>query len=777
MSTTASRYRAGRGYLRALLSSSALLAATAILPAAILAAPASAQALDLYDTSILRTINLQFHDANWWTLLQQNYASQTNILADLTMDGVTYPNVGVRIRGNTSYTALPAGSQKVSLNVEMDFVEVGQDLLGYSGLNLNNGFHDATFCREVVYNNFVAQFMPNARANHVVVTLNGQNWGVYVNVQQYNKDLLRDYFADEDGLRIKCANNPNGPGLRYVGSSPSLYSAYEIKDDGGLTDPIGTLINVCDAVTNGSLTNWVEIDEVFAIDPSIWSVVLENLLTDDDSYVNKGCDFVTYRDPADGRMHLHQTDANETFTQATWAATRNFTAANKPVLNHVLAVQELRQRYMAHYRTALSHLTWAELEPIFTAHRNLIDAAVQADPKKLYSYTLFQNNFTTTVNLPYPGPAGGSVIGLQQFVTQRAALLNGTAEVAANGPTITNVQPSDDFPDANDTVWITANVTPAVGGSISSVELFYLPQPGTYLRTPMLDNGLNGDGAAGDGVYGAVLPVDAAAGQRVKYYVAGRSGNSFQSFSFEPALAENGPLFLDYSFGGAGVRITEYMYSGPSGEFIELTNTTRAPIDMTGWSMDDDSGTPGVFSLSGAGQLDPGESMIITEANAAAFSTAWGLSGITVLGGNTAANLGRNDQINIYDASGNLVERLNYGDETYPGTIRTQNKSGQVCSQAIGQDDIVAWVLAVAGDSFGSVAASTGELGTPGTYLAVSCFPTCVGDINGDATVDASDLAVLLGNWGGSGAGDVDGDGTVTAKDLASLLGAWGGCS
>jgi CotH kinase protein/Lamin Tail Domain len=767
-----------RSFLGARCLGAALALAAAVgLPASLFESKAQAQVLDLYDTTILRTINLQFHDTNWWTLLQQNYVSQTNILADLTMDGVTYPNVGVRIRGNTSYTALPAGSQKVSLNVEMDFVEVGQDLLGYSALNLNNGFHDATFCREVVYNNLVAQFMPNARANHVVVTLNGQNWGVYVNVQQYNKDLLRDYFADEDGLRIKCANNPNGPGLRYVGSSPTLYSAYEIKDDGGLTDPIGTLINVCDAVTNGSLTNWVEIDEVFAIDPSIWSVVLENLLTDDDSYVNKGCDFVTYRDPADGRMHLHQTDANETFTQATWTATRNFTAVNKPVLSHVLAVPELRQRYMAHYRTALARLNWAELEPIFTAHRTLIDAAVQADPKKLYSYTLFQANFTSTVNLPYPGPAGGSVIGLQQFVTQRASFLNGSAEVAAKGPTITNVQPSDDFPDADETVWITANVVPAAGGSISSVELFYLTQPGTYLRTTMLDNGLNNDGAAGDGVFGAVLPVDAAAGQRIKYYVAARSGNSFQSFSFEPALAENGPLLLDYSFGGSGVRITEYMYSGPSGEFVELTNTTQSPIDMTGWSMDDDSATAGVFSLSGAGQLDPGESLIITEANAATFSTAWGLSGITVLGGNTAANLGRNDQINIFDAGGNLVERLNYGDETYPGTIRTQNKSGQVCSQAIGQDDIATWVLAASGDAYGSIVATTGELGTPGTYLGVSCFPNCNGDLNGDATVDASDLAVLLGNWGGSGAGDIDGDGTVTAKDLASLLGAWGGCS
>jgi hypothetical protein len=39
--------------------------------------------------------------------------------------------------------------------------------------------------------------------------------------------------------------------------------------------------------------------------------------------------------------------------------------------------------------------------------------------------------------------------------------------------------------------------------------------------------------------------------------------------------------------------------------------------------------------------------------------------------------------------------------------------------------------------------------------------------------VNAQDLAVLLSNWGGSGAADLNGDGTVGAQDLAILLGAW----
>jgi hypothetical protein len=432
----------------------------------------TANAQDLYDTTVLRTLHFQFRDANWLALLRSNYASQTNILADLTVDGVTYLNVGVRARGNTSYTALPSGSEKFSLNIEMDAVDLDQELMGYGSLNLNNGFHDPTFCREVLYNNYVAQFMPNPRANHVLVTLNGQNWGVYNNVQQFNKTMLSSHFADTSGLRIKCANTPNGPGLRYNGATSAGYTGYEIKDPGGLADPWAAHIAVCNALTNGVTANWrTTIDPVFAIDPSIWSVVFENIFTDDDSYVNKGADFMTYRNPTDGRTYLLQTDANETFTQPTWSPVLNFTQTTKPFLNRVLGVAELRQRFMAHYRTAKADLNWAYFEPRATALRNLIDPHVNADPKKLYSYALFTQNFTSQVTLPYSGPAGGTVPGLQQFLTSRTTTLNANAEVSALGPVISSVTVSDATPDPASVVQVTATVTQGGTSAVSRVDL------------------------------------------------------------------------------------------------------------------------------------------------------------------------------------------------------------------------------------------------------------------------------------------------------------------
>jgi exonuclease III len=48
-------------------------------------------------------------------------------------------------------------------------------------------------------------------------------------------------------------------------------------------------------------------------------------------------------------------------------------------------------------------------------------------------------------------------------------------------------------------------------------------------------------------------------------------------------------------------------------------------------------------------------------------------------------------------------------------------------------------------------------------------------DLSGDGFVNATDLAILLAQWGGNGSADIDGDGSVGGNDLAVLLASWTG--
>ncbi len=109
----------------------------------------NAQAPDLYDPTVLRDFQLTFKQANWQTLLTQNYTSKTYIAADLTIDGVTYADVGVRYKGNSSYRS--SGAKK-PLKIDMEFTDPAGEVQGYSKLTLNNQFNDPSFVREDVTN-------------------------------------------------------------------------------------------------------------------------------------------------------------------------------------------------------------------------------------------------------------------------------------------------------------------------------------------------------------------------------------------------------------------------------------------------------------------------------------------------------------------------------------------------------------------------------------------------------------------------------------------------
>ncbi len=168
----------------------------------------------------------------------------------------------------------------------------------------------------------------------------------------------------------------------------------------------------------------------------------------------------------------------------------------------------------------------------------------------------------------------------------------------------------------------------------------------------------------------------------------------------------------------ANIQITEWMYSGYGGEFVELTNMGSSPIDFTGWSYDDNSRVPGSEILSAFGIVGVGESVIFTEDNADVFRTNWGLpASVKVIGGITN-NIGRSDEINIYDALSALIDRLTYDDATGKGP-RTQYKSCTIPVADLGLTVASSsWVLASVGDAYGSWMSTRGDIGNPGYYYA-----------------------------------------------------------
>lgn len=175
----------------------------------------------------------------------------------------------------------------------------------------------------------------------------------------------------------------------------------------------------------------------------------------------------------------------------------------------------------------------------------------------------------------------------------------------------------------------------------------------------------------------------------------------------------------------ADVRITEWMYntnSAASGEFFELTNFGNTAVDFTGWSYDDDSRVAGTVSLASFGIVAAGESVIVTELTATAFRNLWNLAADVKVLGNLTVNLGREDEINIFNGNV-LVDRLSYDDRQGLGPRTTGTSAVPGSLSIVGSNQAAGWVLSQVGDVHGGFANKVGELGSPGSAAFITAVP------------------------------------------------------
>ncbi len=112
--------------------------------------------------------------------------------------------------------------------------------------------------------------------------------------------------------------------------------------------------------------------------------------------------------------------------------------------------------------------------------------------------------------------------------------------------------------------------------------------------------------------------------------------------------------------------ITELNSNAGGGDFFELYNYGSTSVDIAGWKWGDNAfqfSTSTVATFSAGNVIAPGQRLVVVNAAAPAFRTAWGLpvafpvAATDILG----AGLGKGDAVVVYDASGTVMASLNYG--------------------------------------------------------------------------------------------------------------------
>jgi hypothetical protein len=161
----------------------------------------------LYDATVMRTFFLEFENSDWEKELTDFYHTDVEVPAKVMVDGKTYRDVGVHFRGASSFFTVAEG-RKRSLNLSLDFADEKQNLGGYRTLNLLNSHTDPTFLRTMLYYDVARDYIPTPKANYARVVINGESWGAYVNVQQFNKEFTRDFYKSTGAPAGKCREAP-----------------------------------------------------------------------------------------------------------------------------------------------------------------------------------------------------------------------------------------------------------------------------------------------------------------------------------------------------------------------------------------------------------------------------------------------------------------------------------------------------------------------------------------------------------------------------------------
>lgn len=124
------------------------------------------------------------------------------------------------------------------------------------------------------------------------------------------------------------------------------------------------------------------------------------------------------------------------------------------------------------------------------------------------------------------------------------------------------------------------------------------------------------------------------------------------------------PGVVDASTASDNLLLTELLSNQEydTGEdFWELTNVGFLPIDLTDWSWDDENPVAGANAIPSATVIAPGESIVFTAMDAAAFRAWWGIAAsVQVITTPSAPGLGQNDTIALFDSEDQPVFAFTY---------------------------------------------------------------------------------------------------------------------
>ena len=121
----------------------------------------------------------------------------TYVEASVLIDGVEFPQVGIRKKGFIG----SQNSTRPSIKVKLNHVDKEGQIDGLTNLTFNNNQQDVSLISQFMgYGLFNAAGIPAPRCAYANVTVNGQDLGIYAHVERIHRPFLKREFGNDDGV-------------------------------------------------------------------------------------------------------------------------------------------------------------------------------------------------------------------------------------------------------------------------------------------------------------------------------------------------------------------------------------------------------------------------------------------------------------------------------------------------------------------------------------------------------------------------------------------------
>lgn len=407
----------------------------------------------IFSQDRVHSIDIKIEEETWLELL--SYASYKEyVQCDITINGETIYDVGLRCKGNNSLNqAQKYDSYRYSLKVEFDHYISGRSYYGLDKLSLNSCFQDNARMKELLAMEMMRSMeVPASLLSYCYITVNGMDWGLYVALEEVEEAFARRNYGSDHGRLYKpdymALEDENlDVGLCYISDNPEDYdnifrNAKFKTSDADKHRLISSL---------RQLSDMENLEEILDVDQLLRYFVVQSFVVNLDSYFGlTGHNYYLYEE--NGKLSMLPWDYNLAFASyALGSGDRiddptlyvNYPIdtpaegqymVKRPMFHNLMQTDKYFLQYHKYYQELLDKFIYSgRLEQLIDHTRGLIAPYVQRDPSKFCSYEDFQLGVDT----------------IESFCLMRAQSVQGQLDGQISSSFLEQSQDSSNFIDAS----------------------------------------------------------------------------------------------------------------------------------------------------------------------------------------------------------------------------------------------------------------------------------------------------------------------------------------